>query len=105
MKHDGQRKLMLDTIRIACANAESDLAQMLARTMRKPREAKKLLSNILRAPAKVRVGTTSISVDLAPAATVAEAESINEFLKDVSRLGLRLPGDSRRRKLRFRSQL
>jgi hypothetical protein len=105
VKHDGQRKLMLDTIRIACANAESDLAQMLARTMTKPREAKKLLSNILRAPARVRVGTTSISVDLAPAATAAEAESIHEFLKDVSRLRLRLPGDSRRRKLRFRSQL
>jgi hypothetical protein len=105
VKHDGQRKLMLDTIRIACANAESDLAQMLARTMTKPREAKKLLSNILRAPAWVRVGTTSISVDLAPAATAAEAESIHEFLKDVSRLRLRLPGDSRRRKLRFRSQL
>ena len=105
MKHDGQRKLLLDTVRIACANAESDLAQMLARTMTKPREAKKLLSNVLRAPAKVRVGTTSISVELAPAATAAESESIAEFLSEVSRLGLRLPGDPRRRKLRFKAQL
>ena len=105
MKPDGQRKLLLDTVRIACANAESDLAQMLARTMTKPREAKKLLSNVLRAPAKVRVGTTSISVELAPAATAAESESIAEFLSEVSRLGLRLPGDPRRRKLRFKAQL
>ena len=105
VKHDGRRKLMLDTIRIACANAESDLAQMLARTMKRPREAKKLLSNIFRAPAKVRVGTSSISVDLAPAATATEVESIALFLAEVSRLRLRLPGDPRRRTLRFRSQL
>lgn len=105
MKHDGQRKLMLDTIRIACANAESDLAQILARGMKRPREAKKLLSNVLRAPAKVRVGTSSISVDLAPAATAAEAEAISMFLAEVSRLRLRLPGDPRRRQLRFKSQL
>ncbi len=105
VKHDGHRKLMLDTVRIACANAESDLAQLLARTMKRPREAKKLLSNILRAPAKVRVGRSSISVDLAPAATTAEAESINAFLAEVSRLKLRLPGDPRRRTLRFKSQL
>jgi hypothetical protein len=101
VKHDGQRKLLLDTIRIACANAESDLAQMLARSMTKPREAKKLLSNILRAPAKIRVGSTSISVDLARAATPAEAESITRFLREVSRLELCLPGDRRRRALRF----
>ncbi len=105
VKHDGRRKLMLDTIRIACANAESDLAQLLARTMKRPRESKKLLSNILRSPGKVRVGGSSISVDLAPAATTAEAESINAFLAEVSRLKLRLPGDPRRRTLRFKSQL
>jgi hypothetical protein len=97
VKHDGRRKLILDTIRIACANAESDLAQMLARRMRKPREAKKLLSNLLRAPAKIRIGASSISVDLAPAATAAEADSIALFLKEVSGLGLRLRGDPRRR--------
>jgi transposase-like protein len=105
VKHDGRRKLLLDTLRIACANAESDLAQMLATGMTRPREAKKLLSNILRAPAKVRVGTTIISVDLAPAATGAEAEAITEFLEDLSSLDLHLPGDPRRRKLRFKSQL
>lgn len=105
VKHDGRRKLLLDTIRIACANAESDLAQMLAHYMTKPREAKKLLSNLFRAPAKVRVGATTISVDLAPAATRTEADAITQFLADLSRLPLRLPGDPRHRKLRFQSQL
>lgn len=105
VKHDGRRKLLLDTIRIACANAESDLAQMLATAMKRPREAKKLLSNIFRAPAKVRVGTTVISVDLAPAATNSESEAISEFLETLSMLDLVLPGDPRRRKLRFKSQL
>lgn len=105
MKHDGRRKLLLDTVRIACANAESDLAQMLAPGMTKPREAKKLLSNIFRAPAKVRVGATVISVDLAPAATRSELDAIAPFLADLSALDLRLPGDPRRRRLRFKSQL
>jgi transposase len=105
VKHDGRRKLLLDTLRIACANAESDLAQMLATAMARPREAKKLLSNIFRAPAKVRVGTTVISVDLAPAATNSESKAIAAFLDDISTLDLVLPGDPRRRKLRFKSQL
>jgi hypothetical protein len=78
---------------------------MLATGMAKPREAKKLLSNIFRAPAKVRVGSTVISVDLAPTATAAEADAIHDFLADLSTLDLHLPGDSRRRRLRFKSQL
>ncbi len=105
VKHDGRRKLVLDTIRIACANAESDLAQMLARHIAKPREAKKLLANILRAPGRVRVNATTICVDLAPASTRAEARAIADFLRDLSRLDLTLPGDPRRRKLRNRTDL
>ena len=87
------------------ANAESDLAQTLATTMKRPREAKKLLSNIFRAPAKVRVGTTVISVDLAPAATHSESEAISEFLETLSTFDLVRPGAPSRRKLRFKSQL
>ena len=105
MRHDGRRKLVLDTLRIACANAESDLAQMLAPHMRKPREAKHLLANVFRAPGRVRVGTTTISVDLAPAANDPERRAIASLLRDVSDLDLTLPGDPRRRKLRFRSQV
>jgi hypothetical protein len=104
-KHDGSRKLALDTIRIACANAESDLAQILARSMRKPREAKHLLANLLRAPGNVRVGTSTISVDLAPAATAHERIAIATLLREVSALRLALPGDPRRRRLTFRTQL
>lgn len=64
-----------------------------------------LLSNIFRAPAKVRVGATVITVDLAPAANASEAAAVSEFLADISTLDLHLPGDPRRRKLRFKSQL
>ena len=105
VRHDGSRKLALDTIRIACANAESDLAQILAGYMNKPREAKHLLANIFRAPGNVRVTPSSISVDLAPAATPAERFAIANLLRDVSALQLTLPGDARRRVLRFRSKL
>lgn len=105
VRHDGRRKLIVDTIRIACANAESDLAQMLARYSAKPREAKKLLANIFRSPGRLRVNTTSLTIDLAPASTRREAQAIANFLRDVSRLNLTLPGDPRARKLRFRSQI
>jgi len=100
-RHDGSRKLVLDTIRIACANAESDLAVMLARYMTKPAEAKHLLANLLRAPGQVRVGATVISIDLAPAATAPERIAIANFLRDISGLRLTLPGDPRSRPLRF----
>jgi hypothetical protein len=105
VRHDGSRKLLVDTIRIACANAESDLAQLLARYMTKPREEKKLLANIFRSPGRVRISETTITVELAPASTASEARAITAFLRDVSRLDLRLPGDARRRKLRVRSQV
>ena len=105
VQHDGRRKLLVDTIRIACANAESDLALLLARYMKKPREAKKLLANVLRSPGRLRVNPSSITVELAPASTRAEARAISNFLRVVSGLGLTLPGDERRRRLRFRSQV
>jgi len=73
--------------------------------MTKPREAKHLLANVFRSPGRVRVGATSISVDLAPAASPAERRAIANLLRDVSSLDLTLPGDPRRRRLRFRAQL
>jgi hypothetical protein len=105
VQHDGRRKLLIDTIRIACANAESDLALLLARYMKKPREAKKLLANIFRSPGRLRVNPNTITIDLAPASTRAEARATANFLHLVSGLELTLPGDERRRKLRFRSQV
>ena len=105
VRHDGSRKLVLDTLRIACANAESDLALLLAPHMRKPREAKHLLANILRAPGHVRIGTSILSINLAPAANRSERAAIANFLRDVSHLRLQLPGDPRKRRLTFRAQL
>jgi Transposase DDE domain len=105
VRHDGRRKLVLDTIRIACANAESDLAQMLAAYLPKPREAKHLLANIFRSPGRIRVHPATISVGLAPAATRAERRAIENLLRDLTALDLTLPGDPRIRRLVFRSQL
>lgn len=106
VRHDGRRKLLLDTVRIACANAESDLAQLLAAQLPKPREAKRVLATLFRSPGRVRVGMTTISVELAPAAASrTEAAAIGAFLRAASALDLTLPGDPHRRKLRFRSQL
>lgn len=105
VRHDGKRKLLLDSLRIACANAESDLAQMLAAHMPKPREAKRMLATLFKSPGRVRVGLTTISVDLAPAATRSEGAALAAFLREVSALGLTLPGDPKNRRLRFRAQV
>jgi len=51
--HDPLYKTTLDTIRIACANAEADLAAKLAPHLPKPREAKKLLATLFAAPAVI----------------------------------------------------
>ena len=78
---------------------------MLAAHAARPREAKRVLANIFRAPGRVRVGATTVTVDLAPAATGSEAKAIASLFRDVSALGLSLPGDPHRRKLRFRAQI
>ncbi len=51
--------MTLDSVRIACANVESDLAATLAEAMVLPAEAKKLLANVLRAPGHVVAGQAS----------------------------------------------
>ncbi|MBU1674640.1 hypothetical protein KKA85_02530 [bacterium] len=104
-RHPGHVKTVLDTLRIACANAESDLAGELAPAMKRPAEAKKALANLLRAPGHVRVNGNSVSVTLLPAATPEEAVAFDEFLPVVNSWGLVLPGDPERRTLRFRSQI
>jgi hypothetical protein len=102
--HVAEYKLLLDTIRTACANAESDLASTLARHMRRPREAKKLLANLLAAPGHVTVSDSAIRVTLLCAANTAERKSIDAFLRRVTAQRLTLPGDSAARPLAFRSQ-
>ena len=105
VKHKGDYKDLLDTVRIACANAETELALMLAPAMRKPKEAKKALANLFAAPGAVRVNGKSITVTLQPAATAAEARAFDALFKQVNRLGLTLPGDPEARRLRFRCQM
>ena len=102
--HGAEYKLLVDTIRTACANAESDLACTLARTMRRPREAKKLLANLLAAPGHVTVSDSAIRVTLLCAANAAERKSIDAFLRHVTAQRLTLPGDLAARPLAFRSQ-
>jgi hypothetical protein len=101
--HTGDYKTLLDTIRIACANAESELAVVLAPHLPKPAEAKKVLANVFAAPADVRVNGKSITVSLSPAATEAEHQALAELFRAVNRANLTLPGDPQRRSLRFRS--
>ncbi len=105
VKHKGDYKALLDTIRIACANAESELALLLAPHLRRPREAKKVLANVFAAPGAVRVNHKSVTVTLEPAGTPNERRAFSALFDQVNRLGLSLPGDPEARRLRFQLQL
>ena len=105
VKHDPDYKALHDTIRIACANAETELALMLAPHLRKPKEAKKALANLFAAPGAVRVNGKSVTVNLQPAATADERLAFEAFFNEVNSLNLPLPGDDKARRLRFRLQL
>jgi len=105
VKHSSHYKTILDTIRIACANAESDLAHLLAPHMPRPEEAKKALHNLFTAPGDVRADDHVIRVVLKPAASHAEQLAFNAMLAELDRYQLTLPGDPRRRPLRFRAQV
>jgi hypothetical protein len=105
VRHTSEYKTTIDTIRIACANAESDLAGELAPHLDKPAEAKKALANLLASPGHVRVAADAVEVTLLPAGTRDERAAFEHLLDTVSGWKLTLPGDPRRRPLRFRSQL
>jgi hypothetical protein len=105
VRHDGRVKAVLDTLRIACANVESDLAGELGALLPRATEAKKTLANLFAAPGRIRVGLRTIAVDLAPAGTDLERKAFASFLDLVNRKKLVLPGDDRRRRLRFRSRI
>jgi hypothetical protein len=99
--HTVEYKLVLDSIRIACANAEAELAVMLAPKLPRPVEAKKALANLFAAPGDVRVGRRRISVCLSPAGTKPEHRAFADLLDEVNRLALSMPADQNGRKLRF----
>lgn len=101
--HTLEYKLVLDTIRIACANAESELASLLAPNLPRAAEAKKTLANLFAAPGNVRVGNRSIDVCLSPAGTRPEQAAFGGLLDAVNRLKLSMPGDQQARPIRFRT--
>lgn len=104
VRHTGHRKAVIDVIRVVCANAESDLAALIAPHLRRSREAKKVVANLLAAPGQVIVTETAIRVRLAPAANRSERRAIDAMLAAFNQRGLTLPGDRRRLPLRFETQ-
>lgn len=102
--HTGELKAIVDTIRIVCANAETDLAGILASNLRRSAEAKKVVANLLASPGRVEVTPGAIRVRLAPAANRSERTAIERLLAEVNRWNLTLPGDAQSRPLRFALQ-
>lgn len=102
--HQGQYKFVIDTLRIALANVEAELAARLGCHLSRPAEAKKTLANLLAAPGRVRLSRDRISVTLIPAGTRRERGAFATVLDELNRLNLNLPGDPSRRPLRFRTQ-
>ncbi len=92
---------MLDTLRTALANLESDLAVLLARHLDRPREAKKLLATLFAAPGTVRVSSRAVTVGL----TESERLALRALLHGVTRMRLAQPGVSDRRRLRWCSSV
>lgn len=101
VRHDGKLKVIIDVIRVVCANAESDLAAILAPHMTRPREAKKLVANLLAAPGHIAVTDDAVHIRLAPAANRAERVAIEHLCTAINQRGLILPGDPKRLPLRF----
>jgi hypothetical protein len=100
--HTLEYKGLIDAMRIACANVESELATKLAPSLSRPREAKKVLANLFSAPGSVRVSPRTIRVTLEPAATNGERQALTDLVEQLDDAKLVLPGDPQRRRLRFR---
>lgn len=101
--HTVEYKMTLDSIRIACANAESDLAAELSRHLPRAAEAKKTLANLFAAPGDIQVGKHTIGVCLSPAGNRPEQRAFSALLEVVNGWKLTLPGDQQSRPLRFRT--
>lgn len=64
--HTTAYKTLIDTLRVAGANAESELADRLAPHLSRPREAKRCLQNLLAATGDIKVAENSITITLDP---------------------------------------
>jgi hypothetical protein len=104
VSHCPDFKLLVDAVRAACFNAESNLADRLAPHMKRPNEAKKLLANIFASPGQVSVHATGITVALDCAANADERTAIAALLSEITAAKLTLPGDPAKRPLTFRAQ-
>jgi hypothetical protein len=105
VRHPDGYKATLDAIRTVCANAESELAAILAQHLRRHREAKRVVANLFAAPGRVSVTERMIHVRLAPAATPAERAALRELLVALNARKLTLPGDTRGLPLTFDLQM
>jgi hypothetical protein len=101
VRHTTVYKDVVDTLRIVFANVETDLASALATHLGRPREAKKVLANLLSAPATVRLAKGGIRVRLMPAATPDEYRALARLLDHVNQKRPHLPGDPTRRRVTF----
>ena len=101
VRHPAKLKAVVDTMRIVCANVEAELADIIAPALKRPREAKKVIANVFAAPGRVDVTTSEIRVRLSPAANRSEHAALQRLLADITARRLTLPGDVRRRPLRF----
>lgn len=104
VQHTDRYKLMIDTIRVALANAESELAARLAPSLRRPTEAKKTLANLLAAPGTVHVGDDFVTLTLAPAGTPMELRAFEQLFAQLNALPLVMSGDPNNRRMRLRLQ-
>jgi hypothetical protein len=102
---DTHYKAFLDTIRIACINAESDLADLLKPHLPKPREAKMVLQNIFKSPGHIRVHDDRIDLTLSMVGNHNEKLAAQAFASALNNLNLSLPGDPMNRPLKCRFQI
>jgi hypothetical protein len=102
--HQLNYKLMLDTLRILLANAESELAAKLGPHLVRPAEAKKTLANLLVAPGTVSLTKRRVTITLEPAGTPREYQAFEQLALHLNELPLSLPGDPSQRRLQVRIQ-
>jgi Transposase protein len=102
VRHPGRYKLVIDTLRVALANVESDLAAWLGPELPRAAEAKKTLAKLFDAPGNVRPNGRTITITLEPAGTRAELRAVDSLLSRLNALDLQLPGDPSGRALRFK---
>jgi hypothetical protein len=103
--HALEYKTTLDTVRIACLNAEAALAAELGAYLPQSKEAKRALKNLFGAPGRIRVDAGAITAELAPAGTKSEMCGYAAMLETINEWQLTLPGDPLGHPLRFRLQL